>query len=71
MRVEISETLEVRIFNDGEEVPFRYQPNYPDGAPFESVEAAQAWADEEIAQILASEVEEAETLVTSSVTVTL
>ena len=55
MRVEISESLEVRIFHDGEDVPFLYQPNYPDGTPFDTIEAAQAWADETIAEIQAND----------------
>lgn len=32
-----------------EDIPFQYQPDYPNGDPFESVEEATAWAEASIA----------------------
>lgn len=41
---EISETLEVRIYADGNETPFIYQPYHPDSTAFENYEDAEIWA---------------------------
>jgi hypothetical protein len=49
MHYKINELNEVRIFNDGEDVPFWYQPDYPNNDPFESKEEATAWAELAIA----------------------
>lgn len=56
MRYEINEQLEIRMFRDSEDVPFLYQPHYPDGTPFESVEAADLWASEYKTALEASDV---------------
>lgn len=42
-------TFAIRIFNDGESIPFQYQPDYPNGDPFDSVEEASTWAELSIA----------------------
>lgn len=44
---EITENNEVLAWNSElvQTEPFLYQPHYPDGTPFESKEAAQAWAE--------------------------
>jgi len=45
MRYEIDSSNAVRIFNDGEDVPFLFQPNYPNSESFDSAEEATAWAE--------------------------
>lgn len=57
MRIEVSPEAIVTLFHEGEDVPFLYQPHYPDGTPFESVEVAQAWAEQYVADRLAEEAE--------------
>lgn len=50
MRYEIdSETYAIKIYNDGDDVPFQFQPDYPNGDKFDSVEEASAWAELSIA----------------------
>ena len=52
MRYEIDipeNNFAIRIFNDGETVPFQYQPDYPNGDPFDSEAEAAAWAEASIA----------------------
>lgn len=44
MRYEIDESFAVRIFNDGEDVPFWFQPDYPNEETFDSMEEAETWA---------------------------
>jgi len=44
MRYEIDENFAVRIFNDGDDVPFWYQPDYPNTDKFDSKEEAETWA---------------------------
>ena len=39
----------VRIYQDDEDVPFQFQPNYPNTDPFDSVEEASTWAELSIA----------------------
>ena len=52
MRYEIEETTNaVRIFADGREAPTIFQPNYPNGQPWESAAAAATWAQLYIASI--------------------
>lgn len=43
------ETFAVKIFDEGSDVPFQYQPDYPNGDKFDSVEEASAWAEASIA----------------------
>lgn len=54
LRIEITENLEVLIFNNDEVEPFVYQPYYPDQTPFKNQAEAQAWADEMIASFTAN-----------------
>lgn len=50
MRYEIdSETYAIKIYNDGDDVPFQFQPDYPNGDKFDSVDEASAWAELSIA----------------------
>ena len=42
-------TFAINIYQDGENVPFQFQPDYPNTDPFESVEEASAWAEAAIA----------------------
>jgi hypothetical protein len=48
IRYEVNDNNEVVAWNDELEQtePFLYQPQHPDGTPFETKEAAQAWADQ-------------------------
>jgi hypothetical protein len=50
MRKEIDPvTFAINIYQDGEILPFHYQPDYPNGDKFDSVDEASAWADAAIA----------------------
>lgn len=42
-------TFAIYIFQDNEDVPFQFQPTYPNGDLFESVEEASNWAELSIA----------------------
>ena len=44
-----SETFAINIFNDGNDVPFQFQPHYPNMDTFDSVEEATVWAEASIA----------------------
>lgn len=44
MRYEIDEKNAVTVFNEGEDVPFWFQPDYPNGDSFDSKEEAETWA---------------------------
>jgi hypothetical protein len=44
----IIENRIVKIFEEGAENPFCYQPCYPNGTPFTSDEQAQTWANQYI-----------------------
>lgn len=41
-------TFAVSIFDGINEEPFNYQPHYPNGDSFDSVEEATAWAEEAV-----------------------
>lgn len=45
MRYEIDEKNEIRIYDDINAEPFWYQPHYPNGDAFDSVEEATTWAE--------------------------
>ena len=50
MRYEVdSETFAIKIYNDGDDVPFQFQPDYPNGDKFDSIDEASAWAELSIA----------------------
>jgi hypothetical protein len=50
MRYEVDPTnYAIKIFNDGEDIPFQFQPDYPNGDKFDSVEEASTWAEAAIA----------------------
>lgn len=44
-RIEVDSDFAVRIFHEGEETPFLFQPTYPNNDKFDSAAEAQAWAD--------------------------
>ena len=45
MRYEVNpDTYAINIYNDEDSVPFHYQPDYPNGDKFDSVEEASQWA---------------------------
>lgn len=46
MRLEIDENNCIRIYRDGEDVPFFEQPCWPDNTPWRSREEAEAWGNE-------------------------
>lgn len=50
MKYEVNpDTFAINIYQDGESVPFHFQPDYPNGDKFDSVEEASAWAELSIA----------------------
>lgn len=51
MRYEIDENNAIRIYQDGADVPFIYQPDYPDTTPFADRADAIAWAESKIAEL--------------------
>lgn len=51
MQIKIDSDFAVSIFDDGADVPFLFQPHYPNGDSFDSVDEAQKWADLQIASI--------------------
>jgi len=51
----IDEVLTVRVFNDGETVPFWLQPQYPNGDKFDNYAEAEAWAKLAVASYLPDE----------------
>lgn len=44
MRFTIDDNFAIRMYADGDEVPFIYQPFYPHGEPFLTYEEAENWA---------------------------
>ena len=44
MKYEIDDNFAVRVFSDEEDVPFLFQPNYPNEDSFDSYEEAETWA---------------------------
>ena len=38
-------TFAISIYQDDEDTPFHFQPDYPNTDPFDSVEEATAWAE--------------------------
>jgi hypothetical protein len=44
MYYEIDDEFAVRIFNDGDSIPFWFQPDYPNEDTFDSREEAETWA---------------------------
>jgi hypothetical protein len=50
MRYEVDpETFAIKIYEVGNDIPFQFQPDYPNGDQFDSVEEASAWAEASIA----------------------
>lgn len=50
MRYEVDPTTyAISIYDDGSDIPFQFQPDYPNGDSFDSVEEASAWAEASIA----------------------
>lgn len=41
-------TFAIRVFDGVNAEPFWYQPNYPNGDSFDSIEEATAWAEEAV-----------------------
>ena len=41
----------IKVFNDGDTVPFCFQPTYPNGDTFDTKEEATAWAKALIAAL--------------------
>ena len=55
MRIEIDDFNCIRIYRNGELVPFLEQPYWPDQTPWASKEQAQTWAEQYVAHLLNSE----------------
>lgn len=51
MRYEIDSNNAIKIWNDGEENPFLFQPDWPDGTPWADAQEAESWALAKIAEI--------------------
>lgn len=51
MRYEIDENNAVRVFNEGEDVPFIFQPDWPNTTPWADKAEAEAWAVAKIAEL--------------------
>jgi hypothetical protein len=51
MRYEIDSDNAVRVWNDGEETPFLFQPDWPDGTPWADAQEAESWAIAKIEEI--------------------
>lgn len=49
MYFKINDKFEISIFDDGNSVPFWFQPDYPNGDSFDSLEEATTWAQLAIA----------------------
>jgi len=45
MKYEIDEQNAIRVYNEGETVPFAYQPDWPDTTPWADADEAKAWAE--------------------------
>ena len=45
MRYEIDDKNAVKVYNDGQNVPFAYQPDWPDTTPWADADEAKAWAE--------------------------
>jgi hypothetical protein len=45
MRYEIDSKNAIRVYDDGQDVPFAYQPDWPDATPWASKKEAKAWAE--------------------------
>jgi len=50
MRYEIDEKNAIRIWQGGVDIPFLFQPNYPDGTPWADKADAENWAKAKIAE---------------------
>lgn len=51
MRYEIDENNAVRIFNEGEDIPFIFQPDWPDYTPWADKAEAEVWAVAKITEL--------------------
>ena len=51
MRYEIDENNAIRIWNDGQEEPFLFQPDWPNGEAWSDAKEAEDWAIAKIAEI--------------------
>ena len=49
MYYEIDENFAIRFYNEGDSIPFQFQPDYPNLDPFDSREEAEEWAKLSIA----------------------
>lgn len=45
MRYEIDNKNAIRVFNDGEDFPVAFQPDWPDTTPWASADEAKQWAE--------------------------
>ena len=45
MRYEIDDNNAIRVFSEGQSVPFCFQPDWPDSTPWASKAEAENWAE--------------------------
>jgi len=45
MRYEIDKNNAVKIYNDDEDFPFAFQPDWPDTTPWANADEAKSWAE--------------------------
>lgn len=51
MKYEIDNNNAIRMWHDGEEVPFLFQPDYPNGTPFADKADAENWAKAKMTEL--------------------
>lgn len=51
MRYEIDQNNAIHMWHDGEDVPFLFQPDYPDGTPWANREDAENWAKAKVLEL--------------------
>jgi hypothetical protein len=51
MRYEIDENNAVHMWNDTQDEPFLFQPDWPNGTPWANAEEAENWAKAKIAEL--------------------
>jgi hypothetical protein len=51
MRYEIDENNAIHMWNDSQEEPFLFQPDWPDGTPWADAKEAEDWAKAKIAEL--------------------
>jgi hypothetical protein len=45
MRYELDQNNAIRVWEDGQDLPFAFQPDWPDTTPWANKEEAKSWAE--------------------------